>query len=107
MAQDRGAPTTTGWMIGVLVELPDGGLERQFYAAAREDRAHAEWSAVDMAIAKGPIAVSPSRGIEPVQAIAQLSAAAIKTLGLAPGQVMALGSKWPRRWVGAARAHED
>ena len=90
---------TTGWLVGVLVET-DGGFVRHFYAAAREDQARAEWSAGDRAQNEGTVATSPRGGTEPVQAISPLSADAVRSLDLAPGEVRALGVRWPRRWVG-------
>ena len=91
----------TGWLIGVLVDAGGSGFVRRFYAVAREDQARAEWSAVDRALKDGRIATSPTGGMEPVQAIAPLSADMARSLDLAPGEVRALGAKWPRRLVGS------
>ena len=91
---------TTGWLIGVMVEL-DGApaAMRHFYAVGHEDRAKAEWTAIDNAMLVGDVAVSPINGLEPVQALGQITLPMMKSLGLAPGQVRALGDRWPRRWL--------
>ncbi len=99
---------TAGWVIGVLVELPDEDAPlRHFYAVAQPDLARAEWSAVDLAMTAGPVAPSPHKGVEPVAAVGALSDKAVKALGLGSGQARALGSRWPRRWVGADRPQSD
>ncbi len=91
---------TTGWMIGVMVEAAgERAPVRHFFAVAHQDRAKAEWSAVDQAMLLGAIAASPVGGLEPVQAIAPLSADMMRAQCLAGGQVRALGPKWPRRWI--------
>ena len=88
-------------MIAVMVELPDGGAAvRHFYAVAKPDQGRAEWAAVDCATAVGLVATSPVGGVEPVAAVAALSPALVKQIGLADGQVRALGPRWPRRWLG-------
>ena len=87
-------------MIAVMVELAgERAPLRHFYAVAHEDRAKAEWTAVDHALGLGCIPGSPIKGVEPVQAIAALSAHKMDQLGLSKGQVRALGRQWPRRWV--------
>ncbi|MFL5296975.1 MAG: hypothetical protein ACJ798_11395 [Phenylobacterium sp.] len=89
-----------GWLIGVLVEAagePQPLLH--YFAVGHEDQGKSEWTAVDCARDAGHIAASPVRGQEPVQAIRALTPAKMKTLGLAPGQVRALGWKHPRRWL--------
>ena len=90
----------TGWMIAVMVELAgERAPLRHYYAVAQADRARAEWAAVDSAMTVGAVAMSPVRGLEPVEAVSSLSARAIGALGLAPGQVRAFGQKQPRRWL--------
>ena len=87
-------------MIAVLVE--EGGKDgpqRCFYAVARDDRAQAEWAAVDLAVALGAVASSPVGGVEPVQAVGRLSADVIGEAGMAAGEIRALGRRWPRRWM--------
>jgi hypothetical protein len=88
-----------GWLIGVLLNSGGEGPVRHFYAIAQPDRARAEWAAADYALTEGAVAVSPHGGVEPVEAVCELSQAALKSLALRPGQVKALGWKWPRRWV--------
>jgi len=90
----------TGWMIGVMVTV--GGRApplRHFYAVAQEDRAQAEWAAVDCAVALGDVASSPVGGLEPVQAVGPLSADKLNAYGVGEGQIRALGQKWPRSWL--------
>ncbi|HEX5377044.1 MAG TPA: hypothetical protein VFW47_00640 [Phenylobacterium sp.] len=90
----------TGWVIGVMVEVAGEPQPlRHFYAIGHEDRAKAEWTALDAAMLVGGIATSPFRGLEPVQMLAQLTPARMKRLGLLPKEVRALGRKWPRRWL--------
>jgi hypothetical protein len=90
-----------GWVIGVLVDVAgEEAPSRHFYAVAKPDQARAEWAAGDRASAAGAIAASPSGGMEPVEAIAPLTDATIKAMGLALGDTRALGRKWPRRWIG-------
>jgi hypothetical protein len=93
-------PAPTGWLVGVLVRPPgeDHPL-RHFWAVAIPDRARAEWAALDRALLIGEIAASPHQGTEPVEAMAPLSPHAVAFNGLAPGEVRALGWKWPRRWL--------
>ncbi len=94
--------TAGGWMIGVLVEPQEqrggkAGPARLFFAVAQADRARAEWAAADRAMITGVIASSPFGGMEPVEAVAELSIHAIASLGLGQGQIKAFGDKWPRR----------
>ena len=90
----------TGWVIGVMVEVADEPAPlRHYYAIGHEDRAKAEWTALDAALEVGRIATSPVRGMEPVQMLAQLTPARMKLLGLLPREVRALGRKLPRRWL--------
>jgi hypothetical protein len=95
-------PPFAGWLVGVLVRLP-GEKEpaRHFWAVALADRAKAEWAAADRAMLLGDIASSPFRGTEPVQAIKALTPHAFDWSGLKNGEVRALGTKQPRRWLGA------
>jgi len=92
---------STGWMIGVLVEGEGraSAPSRLFFAVAQPDRARAEWAAADRAMLAGTISASPHGGMEPVEAIAELTAHKMDQLGLAAGQVRALGDRWPRRWL--------
>ncbi|WP_411287480.1 hypothetical protein [Phenylobacterium sp.] len=88
-------------MIGVMVEPPgEPAALRHYYAVGFEDRAKAEWTAVDRALTAGRVAASPVKGLEPVQALAELTAHRMKMLGLAAGEVRELGWKYPRRWLG-------
>ncbi|MFN3512185.1 MAG: hypothetical protein ACK41C_04015 [Phenylobacterium sp.] len=88
-------------MIGVMVEVPgEPAPLRHYFAVGWEDRAKAEWVAVDHAFSIGPVAASPVGGLEPVHAIAELTPAIVKSMGLKPGQVQAFGWKRPRRWLG-------
>jgi hypothetical protein len=90
-------------MIAVMVELADEPLPvRHFYAVAKPDQGRAEWAAVDCATALGMVATSPVGGVEPVEAVAPLALHTVKQIGLAPGQVKAMGRRWPRRWLGPA-----
>jgi hypothetical protein len=89
-----------GWIIGVLVETVGEAVPiRYFFAVAQPDRARAEWAAADRAMLIGHIATSPLSGMEPVDAIGELSDRAIRGLGLKPNQLKELGSRWPRRWL--------
>jgi hypothetical protein len=89
-----------GWMIGVMVEVAGEAKPlRHFFAVGHEDRAKAEWTAIDKALLIGRIAVSPVGGFEPVHAIGELSARTVKVFALKPGEVRPLGWKQPRRWT--------
>lgn len=91
-----------GWLIGVLVQVPgEPAPLRHYFAVGHQDQGKCEWTAVDAARDAGPIAESPVAGQEPVQALRPLTLAKMRTLGLAPGQVRALGWKHPRRWLSA------
>ena len=93
----------SGWMIGVMVELAGEPKPlRHFFAVGHEDRAKAEWTAIDRAMLIGGVAVSPVGGLEPVHAISELTPQIVKSLALKPGEVRALGWKWPRRWLALA-----
>ncbi|MDP3172830.1 MAG: hypothetical protein Q8M88_00155 [Phenylobacterium sp.] len=90
----------SGWMIGVMVELAgEPAPLRHFFAVGHEDRAKAEWTAIDQAMLAGGVAVSPVGGLEPVHVVSELSAGTVKSLALKPGEVRPLGWKWPRRWI--------
>ena len=91
---------TTGWIIGVLVDMGDDGRpSRLFYAVAQPDRARAEWAAADRAMLSCAIASSPRASMEPVEAMGELDGYALGLLGLKLGQIKPLGEKWPRRWL--------
>jgi hypothetical protein len=90
----------TGWMIGVMVELAgEPAPLRHFFAVGHEDRAKAEWKAIDGALLIGRVATSPVKGLEPVHVVSELSANAVRSLGLKAGEVRALGWRWPRKWI--------
>ncbi len=90
----------TGWLIGVMVELEDEPVALQhFFAVGHEDRAKAEWKAIDQALLLGRLAVSPVGGLEPVHAVGELSAKTIAVQALKPGEVRSLGRRAPRRWM--------
>ena len=96
----------TGWVIGVMVELAgEPAPLRHYYAVGFEDRAKAEWTALDAAMSLGNITSSPFKGQEPVQALAQLSLARMKKLGLLDREVRALGRTWPRKWLDLSLIH--
>ena len=87
-------------MIGVMVELAgEPKALRHFFAVGQDDRARAEWKAIDEAQQVGRVASSPVGGLEPVHAVSELSAKAIHAQALKPGEVRALGRRWPRRWL--------
>ena len=89
-----------GWLIGVMVELVGEPLAlRHFFAVGHDDRAKAEWTAIDSALLIGRVAASPIRGLEPVHMISELSPRTIKQLGLKPSEVRSLGWRWPRKWT--------
>ena len=87
-------------MIGVMVELPgEPSPLRHFFAVGHEDRAKAEWTAIDRALLIGAVAESPVSGLEPVHVVSELSPRTVKSLALKSGEVRPLGWKWPRRWL--------
>jgi len=87
-------------MIGVMVEVEGEPLAlRHFFAVGHEDRAKAEWRAVDSALLIGRVATSPVKGLEPVHMVSELSAKTIGALALKPSEVRSLGWRWPRRWL--------
>ncbi len=89
-----------GWLIGVMVAPPGQPLQRHYYAVGHEDRARAEWTAIDCALRTGEVATSPVGGSEPVEALRPYTAAKMAALGLKAGEVRELGWKHPRRWLG-------
>ncbi len=87
-------------MIGVMLELTGEPVAiRHFFAVGHEDRAKAEWSAIDKALLSGNVASSPVGGLEPVHVVNALSEKSVRALALKPGEVRPLGWKWPRRWT--------
>jgi hypothetical protein len=95
----------SGWMIGVMVELAGEPLAlRHFFAVGHDDRAKAEWRAVDAALLIGRVAGGPVGGLEPVHAVSALSAKTVAGLALKPGEVRPLGWRWPRRWITLAES---
>ena len=89
-----------GWVIAVLLERPARAPVRRYFAIGRAERAEAEWTAVDMARGLGEqVCAGPVGGQEPVEAMAELSPARMRTLGLAPGERRDLGELRPRRWL--------
>ena len=96
---------STGWLIGVMVELAGENVPiRHFFAVAHEDRAKAEWTAIDRAMLIGGVAASPVKGLEPVHVVGPLSPKTVKSLALKPGEVRPLGWRWPRRWLALAES---
>ena len=91
---------TTGWLVGVMLEVEgEPAPLRHYYAVGHADQGRAEWTAVDRAIMSGKVATSPIGGVEPVQALKALGAWRMKVLGLALGEVRELGPSHPRRWL--------
>lgn len=97
----------TGWMIAVLL-TPEGEAEpvRCWFAVGKPDQQRAEWAAVDCALPLGRVATSPLRGVEPVEAVSLLPDRVVRVMGLAAGEVKALGRRIPRRWLAMAAAAE-
>ena len=92
----------TGWLIGVMVETEgEAQARRHFFAVGHDDRAKAEWSAIDRAMLSGRVATSPVGGLEPVHTLLELSPRTIGVQALRAGEVRALGWRWPRPWVPA------
>jgi hypothetical protein len=93
---------TGGWLIGVMVEVAGGSAPvRHYWAIGHAEQAKAEWTALDDAARIGRVAASPVGGLEPVQAIVAYTPQTMQTLGLNPGELRALGWRWPRRWAPA------
>ena len=87
-------------MIGVMVTPPgEPAPLRHFFAVGHDDRAKAEWTAIDRAMLSGEVASSPVGGLEPVHVVSGLTANVVRSLALKPGEVRPLGWKWPRRWI--------
>ncbi len=102
-AHGRDVDMAKGWLIGIMVEVEDEPIAlRHFFAVGHDDRAKAEWTAIDEALLIGQVAMSPVGGLEPVQAIGELSAKTVALQGLKPGEVRALGRRPPRRWMPVA-----
>ena len=72
---------------------------RHYFAVGEDERAKAEWTAVDHALGLGSVCASPVGHLEPVEALKHLTPARMKTLGLSIGQVRPLGSNLPRKWL--------
>jgi hypothetical protein len=90
----------SGWLIGVMVEVADEPRPiRHFFAVGFEDRAKAEWRAIDHALLIGRVASSPVGGLEPVHVVSALAPKTVQTLALKVAEVRALGWRWPRRWI--------
>jgi hypothetical protein len=97
---ERSSTVVGGWLIGVLLEVAGASRPvRHYYAIGHEDRAKAEWIAVDHAAREGHVASSPSQGMEPVAALRGLTLTTMAMQGLARGEVRALGWRSPRRWL--------
>lgn len=92
-------PQPAGWVIGVMLQPPGETMQRHYYAVGHADRAKAEWTALDRAVAAGEVAASPVAGAEPVEALRPLTRPRMAMLGLAPGEVRELGWRYPRRWL--------
>jgi hypothetical protein len=89
-----------GWLIAVLLEVPgEPAPLRHYYAVGFEDQGKSEWRAVDCAGRAGRVASSPVGGQEPVQALRPFTAAKMKMMGLAAGEIRELGWRHPRRWL--------
>ena len=93
----RSAPA--GWVVGVMLAAPGEAMQRHYFAVGFAERAKAEWTAIDWAVRAGEVAASPIGGTEPVEALQPLTRARMATLGLSPGEVRALGWRYPRRWL--------
>src|ERR1700692_1216884 len=89
-----------GWLIGVMVERAGEPVAlRHFFAVGHEDRAKAEWRAIDKALLIGQVASSPVGGLEPGHGVSELAAKTTNALALKPGEIRSLGWRWPRRWI--------
>jgi len=90
----------SGWLIGVMVDVAgEPAPVRHFFAVGFEDRAKAEWRAIDRALLIGRVASSPVSGLEPVHMISEIAPKTAHVLGLKAGEVRPLGWRWPRRWI--------
>ena len=98
----------TGWLIGVMVEeAGEPAPRRHFFAVGHDDRAKAEWCAIDRAQLIGRVATSPVGGLEPVHMIRELEPRTIRVQALKAGEVRALGWRWPRPWLPAPVVPEN
>jgi hypothetical protein len=89
-----------GWVVGVMVEVAGEPVPlRHYFAVGEDERSKAEWVAVDHALPLGAVCSSPVGHLEPVEALRHLPPVKMKKLGLGQGQVRALGSNLPRRWL--------
>lgn len=89
-----------GWLVGVMVEeTGQPAPVRHYYAIGFDEQARAEWTAVDLALRIGAVATSPVAGAEPVETLRHIPLPRMRALGLAPGEVRALGWKYPRLWL--------
>ncbi len=90
----------SGWLIGVMVEVAgEPAPVRHFFAVGFEDRAKAEWRAIDSALLIGRVASSPVSGLEPVHMVSEIAPKTAHVLALKIGEVRPLGWRWPRRWI--------
>ena len=97
-----------GWLIGVIVETADmPAPRRHFFAVGLDDRAKAEWRAVDSALLIGRVATSPVGGLVPVHMISPLSPMTVTGQALRSGEIRSLGWRWPRRWISAGAGEQD
>jgi hypothetical protein len=89
-----------GWLVGVMVtEAGQPEPVRHYFAVGFDEQARAEWTAIDRALQLGHVATSPVGGAEPVQTLRHIPPQRMRTLGLQPGEVRALGWKHPRLWL--------
>ena len=78
----------SGWLIGVMVELAGEPVAlRHFFAAGFEDRAQAEWKAIDRALLIGRVAESPVFEKELAHTGEPESAPALAALRARPGGI--------------------
>lgn len=90
----------SGWLVAVMIETAEAPAPvRHYFAVGHAEQAKAEWAAVDAALRTGAVATSPVGGLEPVEAVNPIPAPRMKSLGLAAGEIRALGWKHPRRWL--------
>lgn len=96
---DTAKAAPAAWVIGVMLQPPGEPMQRHYYAVGHADRAKAEWTAIDWAVRAGEVAAGPRNGAEPVEALKGLTRPRMAILGLASGEVRALGWRYPRRWL--------
>ncbi|MDB5444802.1 MAG: hypothetical protein JWQ97_119 [Phenylobacterium sp.] len=100
MSENQAAKNApAGWVVGVMLAAGGEPMQRHYYAVGHEDRAKAEWTAVDWAVQAGEVATSPVAGAEPVEALRPLTRPRMAALGLGSGEVRELGWRYPRRWL--------